>query len=94
MLLAGCGLQDIGAGAGFNVGGLTGEVFACEADVGDQRMSFEFCWQDGNAEALEQSLDRLWGNSACIPTQRHLGPCIYQCPSTTGCNALSGCWCP
>lgn len=92
--VAACGLQDLGAGADFNFDGLTGEVFACEANVGAVRMTFEFCWKDGDASALEDSLDRLYDAATCEPTPRHLGPCIYGCSPHTGCNAINGCWCP
>lgn len=91
VVLAGCGLQDLGGGAGLDLG--TGEVFACTlSPSGD---AVELCWKDGDELELARSYARATGQFvSCSVTDRHLGPCIYGCSPHTGCNALNGCWCP
>lgn len=91
-LLAGCGLQDVGGGAGIYLG--TGEVFLCA--VADSP-SVELCWRDDDQTELARSVSDAEGGVlvSCAPTPRHLGPCLYSCdPGHVGCNAYGGCWCP
>lgn len=98
LALAGCGVQDVGGGAGFDFFGLTGEVFLCSASPpppGWPEVGAELCWRDGDAGELEQSIEEATGSTAsCVPTPRHFGPCLYGCEPHTGCNAYQGCWCP
>lgn len=92
LALAGCGLQDIGGGTGFDFFGLTDEVYQCDAG---SSVTVEFCY-DGDPADISNELDQDRGGSwSCYPTPRHLGACLYSCDSGhRGCNALDGCWCP
>lgn len=87
--LLGClDAKSIAKGGGINVG--TGEVFQCTDDA----TSLELCWNIGEASLVDE-LAAMGGTWACVPTARHAGPCIYQCPPPpSGCNAENGCFCP
>lgn len=87
LLANACGLQEVGGGAGLHLPGL-GVVYQCERVAETPSGLEEWCWPD-DVEQLEREL-----GTSCEPTPRHLGPCLYRCPSATGCNAFSGCWCP
>lgn len=94
LALAGCGLQDIGGGAGFTFFGLTDEVYQCDAEDGTGR-TVEFCYDGDPTDISEGLADEPGGLWSCYPTPRHLGACLYSCePGHRGCNALNGCWCP
>ena len=84
MLICACGLQEIDRGANATLPAF-GNVFVCDLTIGQVGL----CWKDDDVTELEDAL-----NATCYPTQRHAGPCIYQCPSARGCNALDGCYCP
>lgn len=65
-----------------------GEVFLCTLRDGS---SAEWCWVDGNAEALREES----GAVSCVPTPRGgaLGwPCLWHCDGGRGCNATGGCF--
>lgn len=93
MVLTGCGVQNVGAGAGIDLP-FFDLVYECDTGSGDWYERVELCW-DSDAAELEYSLaDWRPQPIVCRPTSRHAGPCIYRCPSERGCNAFNGCWCP
>lgn len=80
--------KRLGAGAGLNIG--TGEVFACTST---DSTTWELCWFGGVA-SLVDALEDGCESWSCVPTPRHLGPCVYGCESGhQGCNATNGCAC-
>lgn len=87
--LAACEPHDV-LGTGWDLPGLD-VVYQCDVDGTE----VELCWPDGKL-SLEASLVEhgLGATASCHDTPRHPGPCWYQCPSATGCNAFGGCWCP
>lgn len=88
LVLASCGIQEIGGGLGLDLPGLD-VVYECDRCGDDSEGELlELCF-DGSADEL----GALVGGT-CEPTSRHLGPCIYRCPSQTGANAKNGSWCP
>lgn len=94
IFIASCGLQDVGGGAGIDLG--FGEVFQCSAEDNTGRQ-YELCY-DGDADTLALDLEyhdtKYNAPWRCGPTSRHLGPCYFHCPPGAGCNALNSCWCP
>jgi hypothetical protein len=81
-------LKEIGGGIGLDLP-LLGVVYVCT----DGAQTQELCWDSGR-DSLEVELDEHgWTSARCSNTNRHLGPCYYQCPSARGCNAFAGCAC-
>ena len=72
-----------------------GTVFQCYDQTPNTDDVQEWCWRDGDAGAIEAELGRQMGvEYACVPTQRTVATCLYQCPAPPhGCNALNGCLC-
>lgn len=102
LAIAGCGLQDVGGGAGLDLPWF-GVVEQCTVDTGscvdggcDPFVTVEYCYDgDGPSQLAKEIVDYGVGVSAtCENTPRHAGPCIYGCLPHAGCNAHSGCWCP
>jgi hypothetical protein len=84
-LLGGC----VGGGVGLDLPWLD-VVYECHVEAADLELCF-----DSGPDALEAELVIAYrGPAACVPTERHLGPCRYHCDGGSGCNALNGCFCP
>ena len=82
-------IKHVGGGAGWDLP-LLDVVYVC---TDDYDRSAELCWDSG-ADTLAEKLNEIgWALTKCVPTPRHLGPCIFSCPSGRGCNALNGCAC-
>jgi hypothetical protein len=92
LALLGC---SVGAGAGLDLP-LFDVVYECEVEIPPEYSiaDLEYCFDQGQGELEDQLGAEHGGAAQCWPTHRHAGPCLYRCPSATGCNALSGCWCP
>lgn len=92
--LVGCGVQNIGGGAGLDLTFIpgVGQVFSCDVSDGTQ---LELCYDGEAGELAQQIVAAGWSDKAtCGPTQRHAGPCLYSCPPPAhGCNAFQGCAC-
>lgn len=83
-MLAGC---TVGGGTGLDLP-LFDVVYEC--DIGGHH-TVEYCWPDGPKTLAAD----LGDDVSCHPTPRHIGVCLYSCPSPeSGCNAYNGCWCP
>ena len=94
MALVGCGVQNIGGGAGLDLTFIPGigQVFSCDVSDGTQ---LELCY-DGESDQLLASLqDAGVGATKCGATKRHAGVCIFCCGDDCGrgANAFNGCWC-
>lgn len=69
-----------------------GHVYMCDAYADNELGHVELCVDDDDHPEQLEDVQALYG--ACIPTPRHEGLCVMKCHGESGCNALSGCYCP
>ncbi len=97
-LLCSCGVvNDATGGIGLDLPWLD-LVYECQVEDaanGHAIVNLELCFDDSADELERQLWNRYGGFAICGPTQRHLGPCLHDCPPPeSNCNASGGCFCP